>query len=323
LTSDGSANQYSEVPSVTYQRMLVPLDGSEPAEKVLVYAKEFAGRLDLDVSLLYVCTKEEYQVLPMHRSYVERLAEQVKTQATAIRAGIGGPSRGKAVQVAGRVTVGYPPEEILRYADENKIDLILMTTHGRSGVKRWVLGSVADKVLRASKLPVLLVRPSASGETPYDKWPRRRLVVPLDGSKLAESVLPHVEALAKQKGLEGMEVVLLRISEPPEIQSDYPASMPVTWEEHVKEETASRKRGAEQYLAAVEKRLKDAGLNVRTEALVGKPAQEIVDYCSKDGFSLIVMATHGRSGLSRWAFGSNAEKVLMGTASPIILIRPG
>ena len=307
---------------MTYQKMLVPLDGSEPAEKVLVYAKELAARLDLDVSLLYVCTKEEYQVLPMHRSYVERLAEQVKPQAAAVQQSVGGPSKSKAVQVAGRVTVGYPAEEILRYADENKIDLILMTTHGRSGVKRWVLGSVADKVLRASKLPVLLVRSGTSGETPYDKWPRRRLVVPLDGSKVAESVLPHVEALAKQKGLDGIEVVLLQISEPPEIQSDYPASMPITWEEHVKAETAKRKLAGEQYLATVQERLKDAGLNARSEALVGKPAQEIIDYCSKDGFSLIVMATHGRSGLSRWAFGSVAEKVLLGTASPIIVVRP-
>lgn len=302
--------------------MLVPLDGSEPAEKVLVYAKELAARLDLDVSLLYVCTKEEYQVLPMHRSYVERLAEQVKTQTAAVRASMGGPSKGKVAQVSGRVTVGYPAEEILRYADENKIDLILMSTHGRSGMKRWVLGSVADKVLRASRLPVLLVRSGTSDETPYDKWPRRKLVVPLDGSKVAESVLPHLEALAKQKGLDGIEVLLLQVSEPPEIQSDYPASMPLTWEEHVKEETARRKRGAEQYLATVEKRLKDAGLNARSEALVGKPAQVIVDYCSKDGFNLIVMATHGRSGLSRWAFGSIAERVLQGTTSPIVVIRP-
>lgn len=307
---------------MTYQKMLVPLDGSEPAEKVLVYAKELAARLDLELSLLYVCTKEEYQVLPMHRSYVERLAEQVKAQTAAVLAGIGGASKSKAVQVTGRVTVGYPAEEILRYADENKIDMILMATHGRSGVKRWVLGSVADKVLRASKLPVLLVRSGTSGEAPYDKWPRRRLVVPLDGSKVAESVLPHVEALAKQKGLDGIEVLLLQISEPPEIQSDYPASMPVTWEEHVKTETARRKLAAEQYLATVQKRLKDAGLNAQAEALVGKPAQEIIDCCSKDGFSLIVMATHGRSGLSRWAFGSVAEKVLLGTTSPIIIIRP-
>lgn len=307
---------------MTYQRILVPLDGSEHAEKVLVYAKELAGRLDLDVSLLYVCSKEEYQVLPMHRSYVERLADLVTTQSAAVRASIGNQPKGKGGQAAGRVAVGYPAEEILRFADENKTDLILMTTHGRSGVKRWILGSVADKVLRASKLPILLVRSGVSDEVTYDKWPKRTIVVPLDGSKVAESVLPHVEVLAKQKGLDSLEVVLLQVSEPPVIQSDYPASMPSTWEEHVKEETARRKRGAEQYLSGVEKRLKDAGLKVRSEALVGNPAQELIGYCSKDHFNMIVMATHGRSGISRWAYGSVAEKILLGTASPTVVIRP-
>lgn len=307
---------------MTYQRMLVPLDGSELAEQVLVYAKELAGRLDLDVSLLYVCTKEEYQVLPMHRSYVEQVADLLKTQTAAVRAEAGDQSKRKGGQVEGRVTVGYPAEEILRFADENKIDLILMATHGRSGVKRWVLGSVADKVLRASKLPVLLVRSGVTYDVAYDKWPKRTFVVPLDGSKAAESVLAHVEVLAKQKGLDSVEVVLLQVSEPPVVQSDYPASMPLNWEEHVKEETAKRKRGAEQYLSTVEKRLKEAGLKVRSEVLVGNPAQEIVSYCGKDRCNLIVMATHGRSGVSRWAYGSVAEKVLLGTASPIVVVRP-
>lgn len=307
---------------MTYRKMLIPLDGSELAEKVLVYAKELAGRLDLDASLLYVCTKDEYQVLPLHRSYVEQVADLLKSQIAAVRGDTGDQSKRKGAQVAGHVTVGYPAEEILRFADENKIDLILMATHGRSGVKRWVMGSVADKVLRASKLPVLLVRSGISDDVAYDKWPKKTIVVPLDGSKVAETVLPHVEVLAKQKGLESVEVALLQVSEPPVIQSDYPASMPLTWEEHVKEETARRKRGAEQYLSGVEKRLKDAGVKVHSEVLVGNPAQEIVACCGKDRYNLIVMATHGRSGVSRWAYGSVAEKVLLGTISPIVVVRP-
>jgi nucleotide-binding universal stress UspA family protein len=307
---------------VKFHRMLVPLDGSELAEKVLVYVKELAGRLDLDVTLLYVCNKEEFQVLPMHRSYVERAAELAKTQIEAVRASIGGKSKAKAGQVVGRVTVGYAAEEILRHTDENNIDLILMTTHGRSGIKRWVLGSVADKVLRASRVPVLLIRAGIHDDIAYDKWPKTTIVVPLDGSKLAESVLPHAEALAKQRGLDGAELVLLRVTEPPTIPSDYPAAMPESWEEHVERETSRRKHESQQYLAGVEKRLKDAGFNVRSEVLVGNPAEEIVGHCSRNRFSLIVIATHGRSGISRWAYGSVAEKVLVGSSNPILVVRP-
>lgn len=204
-----------------------------------------------------------------------------------------------------------------------KFDLILLATHGRSGVKRWAMGSVADKVLRTSKIPVWLVRADIPEEIVHDEWPRRTILVPLDGSGLAESVLPHVEALAKQRGAELVEVVLLQVCYPPEISSDYPeASMPLSWEEHVKHEMAWAKRGCEQYLADIQKHLKDSGFNARSEVLMGKPADEIIKYVSDNSINLIVMATHGRSGLSRWAYGSTADKILHGAASPIFLVRP-
>lgn len=311
-----------------YKRMLVPLDGSELAEVVFTYAKELAGRLSLDVTLLHVCSPTEQELAPMHRSYTEHMAGIVKLQVEAIQKKVGIQPGGKAVEVRGELAVGYPAEEILSYADENDIDLILMSTHGRSGIRRWAMGSVADKVLRASKVPVWLVRAGIPEEVVYDKWPSRTILVPLDGSELAESVLPHVEAVAKQRGAEIVDVILLRVCEPPIISSDYPeAIMPLSWEEHVEQQMALCKRASEKYLASVEKRLKDAGLKVRSEALVGKPplgnpANEIIDYANRNPFNLIVMATHGRSGISRWAYGSVAARVLLGVSSPLFLVRP-
>ena len=128
--------------------------------------------------------------------------------------------------------MGYPPDEILRYADENDVDLILMATHGRTGPKRWTMGSVADKILRASKVPVWLVRALIPDETPYDKWPSKTMLVPLDGSELAESVLPHAEALAKQRDTKLLEVVLLRVCEPTVAPSYYApelSGVPLNW----------------------------------------------------------------------------------------------
>jgi len=311
-----------------YKRMLVPLDGSELAEVVFAYAKELAGRLDLDIILLHVSRPEEGELLPMHRAYIERAAEIVRRQSEEVQQRTGIKPGGKAVEARGELAVGHPAEEILRYADVNNIDLILMATHGRSGVRRWALGSVADKVLRASNIPVWLARTRIPEEIVYDKWPKRTILVPLDGSELAESVLPHVEALAKQRSAELVNVVLLRVCEHPIISSDYPeAIMPLSWEEHIEQEMARAKQIGEQYLAGVEKRLKDAGLKVSSEVLLGKtlagnPAYEIVDYANRNPFNLIVMATHGRSGISRWAYGSVAEKVLLGSSSPIFLVRP-
>ena len=305
-----------------YKRMLVPLDGSELAEVVLPYAKELAGRLDLDIVFLHVCSAHESESLAMHRAYVERAAEIARLQSREVQAKTGIQPGAKEVETRGEVVVGHPAEEIVRYADESDIDLILMTTHGRSGIRRWVMGSVADKVLRASRVPIWLVRAGIPEQIVHDKWPQRTILVPLDGSGLGESVLPHVEALAKQRGVELVDVVLLRVCEPPVIPSDYPADMPLSWEEHVKQITDHVKQVAEQYLAGVEKRLTDAGLRVRSEVLMGKPADEIIDYADKDPFNLIVMATHGFSGLTRWEYGNVANKVLHGVSSPIFLVRP-
>ncbi len=310
-----------------YKRMLVPLDGSDLAEIVFGYAKELAGRLDLDVILFHVYGPEERELVPLHRAYVERAADLIRRQSEEVREKTGIHPGGKAVEARGELAVGYPAEEILRYADDNEIDLILMATHGRSGIKRWAMGSVADKVLRVSKVPVWLVRAGIPEEIVYDKWPTRTILVPLDGSELAESVFPHVEAVAKQRGAELVDVVLLRVYEHPIIPSDYPPTMPLSWEEHVEQEMAKGRQASEQYLAKVEKRFKDVGLRVRSEVLVGKtlggnPADEIIDHANRNPFNLIVMATHGRSGLSRWAYGSVAEKVLLGASSPILVVRP-
>ena len=306
-----------------YKGMLVPLDGSELAEVVLSYAKELVGRLELDIVFLHVCGPHESESLPMYLSYVEHAAEITRLQSREVQAGRGAPQVGKQVEARGEVVTGHPAEEILRYAEENKIDLILIASHGRSGVRRWVLGSVADKILRKSKVPVWLVRAVVPEEIVHDEWPKRTLLVPLDGSQLAESVLPHVEALAKQRGAELVNVVLLRVCEQPFITADYPeASMPLSWEEHVKRITDHVRQVAEQYLSGVEKRLRDAGLKVKAEVLMGKPADEIIDYAHRNPFNLIVMATHGYSGLSRWEYGSVADKVLHGVSSPIFLVRP-
>jgi nucleotide-binding universal stress UspA family protein len=305
-----------------YKRMLAPLDGSELAEVVFPYAKELAGRLDLDIVFLHVCSPHESESLPVHQAYVERAAEIVRLQSREVQAKTGVQPGDKAVETRGEVAVGHPAEEIVRYADENDIDLILMATHGHSGIRRWVMGSVADKVLRVSRVPIWLVRAGIPEQVLYDEWPRRTIIVPLDGSELGESVLPHVEALAKQRGVELLDVVLLRVCEPPAISSDYPADMPLSWEEHVKQVTDHVKQVAEQYLAGVEKRLTDAGLTVRSKVLMGKPADEIIDYADKNPFNLVVMATHGLSGLSRWEYGNVANKVLHGVSSPIFLVRP-
>lgn len=303
---------------ITYKKMLVPLDGSELAETVFVYAKEIARRLGIDIILLHVCAPEDAEQLPMRRAYIERSVETMRRQAEELLKKSGPQAGGKAINVRGEVATGYPAEEIIRYAEANDADLILMATHGRSGVKRWTMGSVADKVLRASKVPVWLVRAGLPAEVVYDLLPTRRILVPLDGSELAESVLPHVEAVARQRGAEVVEVLLVGVCEPMLLPSYYPVALPLSWDDHI----ARCRRETGEYLQKIAKRLQNEGLKVSFEVLVGKPADAIVDYVSKNPINLIIMSTHGRSGLGRWVFGSVAERILLGVTIPILLIRP-
>jgi nucleotide-binding universal stress UspA family protein len=304
-----------------YRRMLVPLDGSALAEVVLPYARVLAGRFNLDVALIHVAEKRESKSLLLPQAYVDRTADTIRRDiAKNQKKKSGVPRESQGIKVSGEVMVGSPAEEILRYADENDIDLILMATHGRSGISRWVMGSVADRVLRSSRIPVLLVRAGIPQDIANNEWPSTMLV-PLDGSGLAELVLPHVVALAKQPNARTTEVTLLMTCELVVPRFPSPESV-ASWGEIAAKDMMKSKSSARKYLARIEKQLNDSGVKVSSEVLDGQPAEEIIHYASKKAFSLIVMATHGRSGLSRWAYGSVAEKVLLAASSPILLVRP-
>lgn len=302
-----------------YKKLLVPLDGSALAEAALDHAAELVARIHLEeVILLHVYATQESEFTPTHKDYIDRAAETVRTKAGEVQQKIGTPVGDTTVEVRGELGTGKPAEEILHYAEQNNVDLIMMATHGRSGIKRWAMGSVADKVLRASKVPVWLFRAGMQKEAADDESLERTILVPLDGSPLAESVLPHVETLAKQRGTQATDIVLLAICEPIVPPAVYPVVAPVDLEADL----SRAKQSDMGYLAGVEGRLKENGIEARAVVLVGKPADEIVDYGKNNPCDLIVMATHGRSGISRWVYGSVAEKLLSGASSPILLVRP-
>ncbi|MBN2240100.1 MAG: universal stress protein [Dehalococcoidales bacterium] len=308
-----------------YHRMLVPLDGSELAEVVFTYAKELAGRLDIDVTLLHVAAQTGKSFNPMQQAYIKRAADLIKKQAREVQQDAGINQAGEAVKVKGELAEGYPPEEILKYAEENDIDLILMATRGHSGLKRWSIGSVATKVLSASKIPVWLVRADHVPEEPFDKWPTTSLLVPLDGSELAESVIPHAENLAKQRGRENLEVVLLRVAETPSIPSYYGpelSGVTLNWGEFMQQEEARRKKSSIEYLEHIEEQFKAKNINVRSVVVEGKANDEIINFANSNPYTMIVIASHGRSGFSRLVYGSVAANLLNGVTCPILMVKP-
>ena len=297
-----------------YRKMLVPLDGSVLSEVTFRYARELAWRFSgLEVILFHACEMADQAELPMHRLYIEHSVELIKKAAAA-------ESGGRQVHVRGELAAGSPAEAILHYAQDNGIDLILMATHGRSGISRWAMGSVAYKVLRSSKVPVLLVRSGIEEAIIGDQLPERRIVVPLDGTRAAEAIIPHVISLGQQWGPDVVQIILIRVCAPPEISADYSSDMPLSWEENVERENTKCKLVSGTYLADVEKRFREAGLKVRSEVPLGDIPDEINDFASGVRANLIAMVLHGRSGISRWAYGSTTEKVMLRARTPIMLV---
>jgi len=306
-----------------YKKMLVPLDGSRVAEVVFDYARELAARLRLDLTLLHVCTPEEYELHPMHRVYIDHAAEQIRRASEKMQNSQPAGEARHGVQARGVLTMGHPAEEILRFADEDDIDIILMATHGHSGMGRWAIGSVADKVLRVTRVPVWLVRAGLPYEIVHDRFPRRAMLVPLDGSPLAEVALPHVEALARQRGADLVQVILLRVCAPSGFPSTSGADVSQECQALAERQLACETLQAQRYLDTTAGRLTEIGLRVKTEVLTGPPAATIIDYAETHPLHLVVMATHGWTGQLWWPWGSVAGRVLESVSSPVFLVRCG
>lgn len=289
-----------------YQTILVPLDGSNAAEIVFPYAEELAAKLGAEITLASVSGLSATDVDHLYRAYLERVKEQVRHQLKDYGAK-------KETKVFAKILLGKRAEEILHYADEINAGLIVMASRGSSGKGPWLLGNIAAKVLRATNRPVLLIRISASDAALQQKRLVKRILVPLDGSKIGEVAIPCTEALAQALGA---ELVLFRV-----MRQIVPSGSGTV--AGLEQEREGTKASAIAYLEEVGKPLKKRGLRLSTsvEWSFKSPADHIIEYAEKNAIDLIAMSTHGRSGIGRWVFGSETDKVLHAGDTPVLLVR--
>jgi len=294
-----------------YEKILVPLDGSELAEVDLPYAEELAGRLGSEGTLLYVSESAEdrYHRMPI---YMQEMAKATKRNAERYLE----KPEGKAIKVESTVLVGHPADEIVAYADKEDIGLIVMATHGRSGIKRLALGSVAEKIVRTARQPVALIRAKGARPDVREKGMLKKALVPLDGSKESEASIPYIEELASKLKA---EVVLFQVLEP--TRYVYAGGAGAAKTPYTEKEMAPLKASAGDYLKKVAGGLEGKGITTRYEVRVGTAAEEIIKLADELYVDMVAMSTHGRSGISRWAFGSVADKVLHAGNTPLLLVR--
>ncbi|MCP3868787.1 MAG: universal stress protein [Gammaproteobacteria bacterium] len=281
-----------------YKRILIPLDGSPLSEQVLPYALHIAETFNAEVALVCAVAMDDApdsavsQICSEREQYLRDIADTI----------------------AGGLTVrcvaepGHPASVIIEKAEEQEDTLITMATHGYSGLQRWLLGSVAHKVVQASDAPVLLLPAGAEGP---DGGPVqfKRVIIPLDGSVLAELILPHVATLCSAFD---MEMILVRA---------YVTKFPgATVRMHEVDEIV--REAAESYIKEKAEELQGTCQSkVSYELLHGIPAEQITDFALATQNSLTAMSTHGRTGVGRWVLGSVTDAVIHSSHEPVLVVR--
>lgn len=192
-----------------------------------------------------------------------------------------------------------------------------MASRGRSGEGPWLLGNIAAKVLRATTKPVLLVRKEAPAEGLQRKGLMKKILVPLDGSKVAERIVPHAEAMA---GVMGAELILFQSYELflGVISGEAIGTMS---EKEIREVNNRREKEVRGYLMTIAGPFREKGLTVSEVAVPGNPADTILHYAESRAVDVIAMSTHGLSGIKRWVFGSVTDKVIHAGDMPLLVVR--
>lgn len=289
--------------------ILVPLDGSELAEGAIAYAVALAKALGEHVVLMTAWEGTESELganFPAMALEIEQKASSYyNTYLEGIRARVG-----TGIVSETKVVAGDAAEQILQVADDVKARLLVIATHGRSGIGRWLYGSTAGRLLRTSKVPIVAVGPHAL-EKSTAAVSMSHIMVPLDGSPLSEAALPVARTLAA--ALKG-RVTLVRAVR--WAVQTYPYSLPDAYIPQVDEELEA---GAKAYLREQEAQVTE----VPVDAFVvrGAIADGLIDVVEKQAVDLVVMTTHARGGFLRAALGSTADRMLQGPA-PVLLVRP-
>jgi nucleotide-binding universal stress UspA family protein len=272
-----------------FERVLVPLDGSSLAERALDQVRRILRQADAEAILvraveLPLAGAEVYPVVDSFEEEARRYLKRVERSLLE-----------DGARVRSVVRLGPAAETILSVANEEKASLIVMTTHGRTGIARWVMGSVAEKILRASPVPVWVAR-SFDGRGAPEEGERavKTILVPLEGDASLR-ILPFVVELARHFG--GAQALLLNVlPEGAGLQRSIP------------------------WLTRAHQELREHGIPSEPILRQGDPASQILEACESRGADMIALCTHGRSGLSRWALGSVTEKVLRAAVVPLFVL---
>jgi nucleotide-binding universal stress UspA family protein len=295
--------------------IIVPLDGSQVSHAALPLARALAERNGAGITLLSVIDPprdfflvsddgsgnrlraKDVDHLASEESRLQEYLERVKTSFDHSHVSID-------------VRLGQAPEEIIDAAQSRARSVIIMASHGRTGIGRAVLGSVTSRVVQASTVPVFVTRASSDTRSEYGKQKIDHVAIALDGSRLAEQALDRAYDIFRNN----VRYTLIRIVEPVAPGQSYTSEAIASYERKAREI-------AEDYLRDTADGLSAKGANVNVDVRVTQPSNGIIRIADEFGADMIAMTTHGRSGMGRFFMGSVAERVLQQADKPVMIIR--
>ena len=299
-----------------YNVIMVPTDGSGFDREAIRVALRIAERSEAKVRLVRVLSSGSYFSVAAAAEGTALAAEVVRSErdrAMSELYALAAECRASAdADISVDLHTGPVADVLQQYAVRHAVDLIVISTHGRTGISRLSLGSVTDSLIRSTSIPVLVVKPPASYLNPQVAEGFKHFVVPLDGSTLAEQIPPRVTTMAT---LEEASVTLLHVlTSEGHRQSDQPAGM------QLPDEKISVARD---YLSRIAKKLRRAGIAVRTEILIrDKVAESIGEFAVREKVDLVAIATHGRGGMARLLRGSVADAVMHSGTTSMLVFKP-
>jgi nucleotide-binding universal stress UspA family protein len=304
----------------SFRSILVPLDGSTFAEQAVPLASRIAQRVGSKLRLTLVHGLPSAPIDPAAAKLFTSIELATRRSERSYLRAIQARLRDGGTRLASAVTLtGKAGPALAQYVQEMGIDLVVMSTHGRGGVRRAWLGSVADYLIRTLEVPVLLVRPGESEPRPARPAASGQILVPLDGSPLAEEALGPAIALARAWDA---ELALLQVVRPVLLSADpaLPLPLPSAFDEDL---TTMWRTQAQDYIDDIVEELHEQGIRATGAASLGwYAADSILEAARPERVAAVVIATHGRGGLSRLALGSVADKVVRGADVPVLVYRP-
>jgi nucleotide-binding universal stress UspA family protein len=301
-----------------YRSILVPLDGSRLSEQALPLALAIAERARAKLRLVLVHQvpavplsaegRQLYVSLELaaresEKAYLKTFNDQLKKQSS--------------LAITSTTLTGPVAGTLRDYIHESRTDLVVMTGRGQGGLRRLWLGSVADAMIRGSSVPVLLVRPEENPSPLPVLENLRQILVPIDGSPLAEAILDPAKELAS---LAGAELMLVQVIQPLAPPLEGPIAPPLRFDEEL---TSLRRKEAADYLRDLAEECMESGVKAAYSASLGRNvADTILGLAESPTVGLIAIATHGRGGLKRLALGSVADKLVRAAPRPILVYRP-